>query len=164
MTEPMDEPMNEPMNEPISAEYVPLADPEQPHLCLICEQVIATHICENCLKFAGPQSILHQRDWESWEPADGVMKPRPALADVESQFQVPAITPSPVKRPPSEALKRRLQSLKPEGDQGESDTTSLPLIALKVALVVCILFYIMSMILGIDPLYLIMRLINEFTS
>ena len=163
MNEPMNEPMNETMNEPISAESRPLAGHEQPRLCPICEQVIAVHICEDCLKFAGPQSMLYQRDWESWEPVDGVMKTRPLLVDVESQFQVPAITPSPVKRSSSEALKQRLQSHKPKDDQGEPVTVSLPLTVLKVALGAFIFFYVVSLILGIDPLYLLMRLINEIT-
>ena len=159
----MTEPMNEPMNEPISAESSPLAEPEQPRPCPICEQVIAAHICEGCLKLAGPQSILYQRAWAAWEPADSVVKPRPSLVEVESQFQVPAITPSPMKRSPSEALKRRLQSLKSKDEQSEPGTTSIPLTILKVTLLALILFYIVSLILGVDPIYLMMRLINEVT-
>jgi hypothetical protein len=148
------------MTEQIILPSTPPSEPESPRYCSICDDITDAPICVKCLALAGPQSIMHQHDWESWEPPEETLTRRPRLVEVESQFQ-PALTPSSSKKSPSGALKRRLQSLRPskrdEGVEGKSPILS----ALIIFLIIVILFYIGSIILGIDPLYLVMRLFTN---
>lgn len=135
----------------------PPATLEPPRPCSICGQLTDALICGSCLKFAGPQSIMYQRDWVSWSPDERTMKHHPQLMEIESQFQIPAPTLSP--RSPSDALKRRLNSLtsmKVNGDEEEGQSLRV----LILLILVLIFFYIVSTLLGVDPLHVFTRLIE----
>jgi len=98
---------------------------------------------------------MHQHDWESWEPPEETLTRRPKLVEVESQFQ-PALASSD-KKSTSNALKRRLKSLRSSKSEDDPEGKSLILSGFTIFFILLIIFYVGSMILGIDPLYLVMR-------
>ena len=143
------------MTEQILSPSTPLIEPASPRPCPVCGDFTDAPICARCLALAGPQSIMHQHDWESWEPPEETLTRRPKLVEVESQFQ-PALASSD-KKSTSNALKRRLKSLRSSKSEDDPEGKSLILSGFTIFFILLIIFYVGSMILGIDPLYLVMR-------
>ena len=70
-------------------------------LCAICEEPSAMHICAECDALGGPQRLIRQRDWESWEPQE--REPQDlsfkliTKSKLSDHFQVPNSTSTPLR-------------------------------------------------------------------
>ena len=135
----------------------PPTEPKAPYPCAYCDDFTNMTICARCQALAGPQSIMRQRRWTSWEPPEETLTLRPRLVEVESQFQLPAETPSPDRKYISDTERHGLKTL---GSKTEGNTTgtSLSLRILTTVLIILIIIYIGCLVLGIDPIYMVIRL------